>query len=142
MYVRWWVGLNNPTVAYNEPYTGIIMARNGNQDNLFVLHRAVVQPFIYRLRKDGAGTKAWRPNLAYFRSDDQDPKAPSGTDFDTRIIDLDDPYFFLADGQYLPEGGNNPADRKPDGDKNNLCPSVGRNRDRGAIRSSRTAWAL
>ena len=121
VYVRWWVGLNSPAavlgdgsvvpVPYNEPYTGIIMARNGARDNLFVLHRGEVQPFIYRLRKDGAANSgAWRPNLAYFHSDD-DPK--NGTEFDTRITDLDDPYFFVPDGLL------NHDKNQPDPDKNN-----------------------
>ena len=98
--VRWFVGLNRPfnddgTVAtYNEPYTGLLMARGGGRDNLYVLRRAEVQPFIYRNNKNAPGddtTKAWRPNLAFFLSDDQ---------FDNRIIDLDEPKFFLADGAY------------------------------------------
>ena len=100
--VRWWVGLNRPfnadgTVAtYNEPYTGLLMARGGGQDNLYVLRRAEIQPFIYRARKDGlANSNAWRPNLAYFRSDDD---RNDGGEFDTRITDLDDPKFFIPDG--------------------------------------------
>ena len=125
--VRWWVGLNRPAdrtggaIAYNEPYTGLLMPRNGTQDNLYVLRRAEVQPFIYRPRKDGAANSlAWRPNLAYFRSDDRDPNAPTNQDFDTRIIDLDDPYFFVPDGKYLPEGkADVPANRVADADKNN-----------------------
>ena len=99
--VRWFVGLNRPfnadgTVAtYNEPYTGLLMARGGGRDNLYVLRRAEVQPFIYRARKDGlANSNAWRPNLAYFRSDDN---RNDGGEFDTRIVDLDDPKFFLPD---------------------------------------------
>ncbi len=104
VYVRWWVGLNRPTEAYNEPYTGILMPRNGRRDNLYVLRRAEVQPFVYRLRKDGAGPMRWRPNLAYFRSDDQ---VSAGAEFDTRILDLDDPYFFVRNGQY-PLGTDDP----------------------------------
>ncbi len=108
--VRYWVGLRDPSFdpvtgkskPYNEPYTGILVARNGGRDNLFVLRRAEVQPFVYRLRKDGqANTRAWRPNLDYFRSNDS---KGDGSEFDTRIIDLDDEYFFIADGKYLPEG--------------------------------------
>ena len=55
--VRWFVGLNRPfnadgTVAtYNEPYTGLLMARGGGRDNLYVLRRAEVQPFIYRAQQ-------------------------------------------------------------------------------------------
>lgn len=111
--VRYWIGLRDPSFdpitgkskLYNEPYTGLLMARNGGRDNLFVLRRAEVQPFVYRPIKtksqkrpyntsDATLQLAWRPNLDYFRSDDVT---------DTRIIDLDDPYFFIADGQYLPE---------------------------------------
>ena len=99
--VRWFVGLNRPfnadgTVAtYNEPYTGLLMARSGGRDNLEVLRRAEVQPFVYRPRKDGAAnSNAWRPNLNYFRSDDT---RNDGGEFDVRIVDLDDPKFFLAD---------------------------------------------
>ena len=121
--VRWWVGLNRPAdptgkaFAYNEPYTGLMMPRNGDRDNLYVLRRAEVQPFIYRLRKDNqANSLAWRPNLAYFHSDD---KVNDTQEFDTRIIDLDDPYFFVADGKYLPEGKTLYTDRMNDPDKNN-----------------------
>lgn len=101
--VRWWVGLNNPKAPYNEPYSGLLMARGGGRDNLYVLRRAEVQPFILRLRKDNAAnTLAWRPNLAFFHSDDQ---VTPGVEFDTRIIDLDDKYFYVRDGMYQPEGG-------------------------------------
>lgn len=112
--VRHFIGLNRPfkddgvtPAAYNEPYTGLLMARNGDRDNLIVLRRAEVQPFVYRARKDkpatDTATKAWRPNLKFFHSDDA-PTDGSGREFDTRIIDLDDPKFFLADGKYLQEG--------------------------------------
>ncbi len=112
--VRWWVGLNNPSKAYNEPYSGLLMLRNGDRDNLYVLRRAEVQPFIYRPRKDNApNSSAWRPNLAFFHSDDF---VNNNQEFDTRIIDLDDPYFFVMDGKYQPEGGGL---RQNDPDKNN-----------------------
>ena len=125
--VRYFVGVNRPlavnadgvyaggtAVPYNEPYTGLLMARNGNRDNLIVLRRAEVQPFVYRARKDGkANSLAWRPNLAYFRSDDD--RNDNG-EFDTRIIDLDDPMFFVPDGQYLRESDKS---RQPDPEKNN-----------------------
>ena len=115
--VRWFVGLRDPLSPYNEPYTGLLMARNGTRDNLFVLRRAEVQPFVYRLRKDGSGTRKWRPNLAYFRSDDD---RNDGGEWDTRIIDYDDPRFFIADGKYLPDGlVDTLANRQPDPEKNN-----------------------
>jgi type II secretory pathway pseudopilin PulG len=55
--VRYWIGLRAPLVAptsssgweagtYNNPYDGLLMARNGNRDNLYVLLRAEVQPYI------------------------------------------------------------------------------------------------
>ena len=89
--VRWFVGLRNPGTPYNEPYTGLIMARGGDRDNLYVLRRAEVQPYVYRNNKatpTDNTTRAWRPNLAFFQSDAND----------IRIIDLDDPDFFLRDG--------------------------------------------
>lgn len=112
--VRYFIGLNravtepvDPTetpqpLAYNEPYTGLLMARGGNRDNLYVLRRVEVQPYIYRPRKDFApgdtspaaeATKAWRPNLQFFRSDDN-----VGTPgYDTQLVDVDDPRFFIPD---------------------------------------------
>ena len=53
--VRYFIALRNPfnlanplgPATYNNPYDGLLMARNGSQDNLFVLYRAEVQPMIF-----------------------------------------------------------------------------------------------
>ncbi|RYG26099.1 prepilin-type N-terminal cleavage/methylation domain-containing protein [bacterium] len=95
--VRWFIGLKDPNRVYNEPYTGILQVRTGGADNLYVLRRAEVQPFVYRTLKtdaDNTATRAWRPNLAYFRSDDET---------DTQIIDMDDPRFFIKDEGQNPD---------------------------------------
>lgn len=87
--VRYFVGLRRPLAAntdiaasYNNPYDGILMARNSLADNLYVLYRAEVQP------------KVWDPvqsryvtNVALFEPDPQNGEPI-----------LDDPFFFVADG--------------------------------------------
>ncbi|HRF60418.1 MAG TPA: prepilin-type N-terminal cleavage/methylation domain-containing protein [Fimbriimonadaceae bacterium] len=57
--VRYFVGLRQPFQVltngnvtdnpgtYNNPYDGILMARNGQRDNLYVLFRAEVQPIVW-----------------------------------------------------------------------------------------------
>jgi len=105
--VRWWVGLNDPTRPYTEPYSGLLMVRSGERDNLYVLRRAEVQPFVYRIRKDGAAnTEAWRPNLDFFHSDDF---VSNNQEFDRRITDLDDKYFYVRDGLFHPENNGIPV---------------------------------
>jgi prepilin-type N-terminal cleavage/methylation domain-containing protein len=42
---RYFIGRRNPFADYNNPYDGILMARNSNQDNLYVLYAADVNPF-------------------------------------------------------------------------------------------------
>jgi prepilin-type N-terminal cleavage/methylation domain-containing protein len=95
--VRYWVGLRDPLGRYNNPYDGLLMARNGQRDNLYGLYRAEIVPFLVRNHKNTPNddtTRAWRPNLEYFVTDDTD----------TQIIDpqtqnavgLDDPRFFTA----------------------------------------------
>ena len=85
--VRYYVALRNPfdpanpanPAKYNNPYDGLLMTRNGNQDNLFVLYRAEVQPYVYN------GT-TFVGNAAFFKLDvNQNPI-------------LDDPEFMLPDG--------------------------------------------
>jgi prepilin-type N-terminal cleavage/methylation domain-containing protein len=89
--VRYFVALHNPFATYNNPYDGLLMSRNGNRDNLFVLYRAEIQPFIYRagIGSNGDTSMRYRPNLSYFRSD---------AVTDLQAIDIDDPRFFLNDG--------------------------------------------
>ncbi len=52
--VRYFVGLRDPLrpsganyAGYNEPYTGLLQTRNSNRDNLYVLYRAEVQPYVW-----------------------------------------------------------------------------------------------
>ena len=40
--VRYWIGLRDPFSPYNNPYDGLLLARNGQRDNLYVLYRAEV----------------------------------------------------------------------------------------------------
>lgn len=86
--VRYWIGLrqplnpNDPTLAwdYNNPYDGLLMARNGDRDNLYVLYRAEVQPYI--VRQPGF---QWVVNTDLF-ADDNGDNIPD---------DIDDPWFFM-----------------------------------------------
>ena len=104
--IRYFPGLHDPTLAYNNPYDGILMARTGGRDNLFVLYRAEVTPLVYRKGQGSNGdtTFAYRPNLSFFQSDLVTDKV---------IIDIDDPRFFLNDN--APNVGNtNPGQTKLD----------------------------
>lgn len=85
--VRYFVVLRDPFARYNNPYDGLLMAKAGNQDNLYTLVRAKVVPYVWRLNRNGdANSEAYRPNLAFF---DSDPET------DSRIVDFDDPKFML-----------------------------------------------
>jgi prepilin-type N-terminal cleavage/methylation domain-containing protein len=46
MMTRYFIGLKNPLKEYNNPYDGIVMARNANPDNLYVLYKAQFQPVL------------------------------------------------------------------------------------------------
>ena len=72
--IRYFVGLRDPFANYNNPYDGLLMARNAQQDNLYVLYRAEVQPIL-------AGGGA---NTTYF-----EPDATTGGPV------MDDPRFFV-----------------------------------------------
>lgn len=88
---RFFIALRNPFARYENPYDGLLMARGGQRDNLYSLYRAEVVPYVYRNNKNTPSdntTLAFRPNLQYFESDDAT---------DTRITDMDDPRFMLAD---------------------------------------------
>jgi hypothetical protein len=87
--VRYWIGLRQPlgdtdangepnNWPYNDPYSGLLMPRNGQQDNLFVLYRAEVQPLVY-----DTGLGQYVVNLAYFDDANLDGQP-----------DFDDPDFF------------------------------------------------
>lgn len=45
--VRYFIGLRDPFAAYTNPYDGLLMARSGARDNLFVLYRVEVQPYVW-----------------------------------------------------------------------------------------------
>ena len=81
--VRYWVGLRDPFRPYTNPYDGLLMARTGARDNLYVLFRAEVEPVVTR---NGATTSVV-VNGDYF---DLDPNDASG-----RTPLYDDPSFFL-----------------------------------------------
>jgi len=89
--VRYFVGLRDPFSKYNNPYDGILMAIAGGRDNLFVLYRAEVQPYVYRTGQgtNGDVSTKFRPNLNFFQTDALT---------DTQIEGYDDPRFFLNDG--------------------------------------------
>jgi prepilin-type N-terminal cleavage/methylation domain-containing protein len=87
--VRYFIGLRDPFRRYQNPYDGLLMQKSGEADNLYVLYRAQVVPYVYRRnRDDDPGSEAYRPNLAYFESDPET---------DSRIIDFDDPRFLLPE---------------------------------------------
>jgi len=87
--VRYWIGLRSPLAdtdgngepnnnPYNDPYSDILMASNTQQDNLFVLYRAEVQPLVF---DPGAGQ--YVVNTDYFSDINGDGQP-----------DMDDPDFF------------------------------------------------
>lgn len=89
--VRYFIGLRTPIAAdgvsasvYNNPYDGILAAKNANADNLFVLYRAEAE-----LRRWDATTSSWVLNNELFGPD---------VDGDGFPEDIDDPRFFIADG--------------------------------------------
>lgn len=80
---RYWVGLRDPFTNYLNPYDGLLSARSGSRDNLYVLYMAEVEPVV---RVAGVPTV----NAAFF---DVDPADGSG-----RTPLYNDPDFFLATG--------------------------------------------
>jgi prepilin-type N-terminal cleavage/methylation domain-containing protein len=90
MMTRYFVSLRDPYRRYTNPYDGLLMARNAERDNLFGLYRVEVPMYEYRTFQDNGdpSTLAYRPNTDFFEADDET---------DTRIVDLDDPRFMLAD---------------------------------------------
>ncbi|AIE85771.1 type II secretion system protein [Fimbriimonas ginsengisoli] len=110
--IRYFIGRRDPFLNYNNPYDALLMGINGNRDNLYVMYRAEVQPWVRRANKNTptqAGTIRWRPNLKYFASNDSsDPELD-----DTQIVDMDDPRFFEpnrnAGGVYIDDQGPDPT---------------------------------
>lgn len=99
--VRYFIGLRDPFSAYNNPYDGLLMARNGQRDNLYVLYRAEVQPWIY---SPGLGRFVVNKRLFYDLDRDNDPST-SGPGYD-------DPDFFNA---AVPLSGYSIPDPNPTG---------------------------
>lgn len=110
--VRYFVGLRRPLVqrggavvagTYNNPYDGLLMARNANADNLYVLYRAEVQPRIYN-----SSTGRFEVNRQLFLDVDNDGEP-----------DYDDAWFFQfrpgidynVNDQSLTQAGQQKANR-------------------------------
>lgn len=85
--VRYAVGLRDPFQPYNNPYDGVLMARNGDRDNLFVLYRFEVRPYVW-------SSGRYIANTALFETD---PGSIIGGDPLTAKPVLDDPYFLIPD---------------------------------------------
>lgn len=87
--VRYWIGLRSPLKAntddpdlYQNPYDGLLMARGGDRDNLYVLYRAEVQVLVI-----DPATNQFRVN----------PKLFEDANNDLVPDDIDDPWFFVQD---------------------------------------------
>lgn len=76
--VRYFIALRDPYADYNEPYTGLLMLRNGGRDNLYVLYRAEVQPWVW---SPGLGRFVVNKALFFDLDRDADPTT-SGPWFD------------------------------------------------------------
>lgn len=74
---RYYVSLREPVVQtgpgtfiakrYNNPYDGLLMPRGGGRDNLFVLRRAELNPYVFR--NNGSGTFVPVGDQKYFEVD-------------------------------------------------------------------------
>ncbi len=89
--VRYFIGLRDPfgPRGYNNPYEGILMARNADRDNLFVLWRVEARPFVW----DVVNSR-YVVNTQLF---EVDPASVVPSDPFSGLPILDDPYFFLRD---------------------------------------------
>ena len=97
---RYWIGLKDPFNNYNNPYEGLLMAKNGGRDNLFVLYSAEVQPVIMTEVPLGSGNFIPQVNAAFFDA------VADGTN---RNPIYDDADFFLATNAPLGTPVNNDA---------------------------------
>lgn len=100
---RYWLGIRDPFAPYNNPYDGLLMARGGGRDNLFVLFRAEVPVYIF-----DSNIGQYRVNSDLFFDQDRDGNP------DTIGPLLDDPSFFDPSVPYppytIPVGGD-PVDK-------------------------------
>jgi len=105
--VRYFIGLRNPYAAYNNPYDGLLMARNGQRDNLYVLYRAEVQPYVYSVN---LGRFVVNKELFYDLDRDNDPNTsgPAYADPDFFNAAVPIPAYALPD----PEPGADPDPTK------------------------------
>ena len=97
---RYWIGLRHPFANYNNPYDGLLMAKIGGRDNLFVLYSAEVQPTKMTEVPAGSGNFIPQVNPDFFDA------VPDGTN---RNPIYDDPDFFLATGAATGNPVNNDA---------------------------------
>lgn len=88
--VRYFVGIRDPfsinpdtNTAYANPYDGLLMRRTATRDNLFVLYRAEVQPYVWN---SVLGRFVVNKALFFDQNRDNDPN--------TSGPKLDDPFFF------------------------------------------------
>lgn len=96
---RWYVALHDPFTPYNNPYDGLLVARNGERDNLYVLYRADVTPRRYadvRL-PDGTEESRYVNDSRYFDFEGDPIGVEVKTGLQVGLIPkLDDPRFMLA----------------------------------------------
>ncbi|MBX3096481.1 MAG: type II secretion system protein [Fimbriimonadaceae bacterium] len=85
--VRYFIGLRDPFQPYNNPYDRLLARNATGRDNLFVLYRAEVRPYIYDTATNRYVVNA---NLFFDQDSDNDPN--------TRGALLDDLNFFIDDG--------------------------------------------
>ena len=97
---RYWIGLRHPFANYNNPYDGLLMAKVGGRDNLFVLYSAEVRPTKMTEVPLGSGNFIPQVNTDFFDA------VPDGTN---RNPIYDDPDFFLATGAATGNPVNNDA---------------------------------
>lgn len=92
--VRYFIGLMRPVqgsapLLYNNPFEGSIMQANGAQENLYVVRRAEVAAYVYRLRDPSAPASATNKMGYYGNTDFFDVDLATG-----QIQDFDSPAFF------------------------------------------------
>ncbi|CAN5689676.1 hypothetical protein BH11ARM2_BH11ARM2_10100 [soil metagenome] len=99
--VRYFVALHDPFSLYNNPYDGLLVARNGNRDNLYVLYRGEVTPRRWadvRL-PNGTITKLFINDTRYFDYEGDAVGTEVATGLQVGLVaKLDDPRFMLDDG--------------------------------------------
>lgn len=102
--VRYFIGLRDPFNLYFNGFDGLLMPRQGGtRDNLFVLWRAEVHPYVWN--PNATGGPRYVVNTSLF---DVDPNSTVPGDPDSGAPLLNDPYFFLHDrdrfGNFLVPG--------------------------------------